>query len=348
MQISGGITLRTAYSRIARPLSRQLRSLSSVPVSESSFDTLDIQQFRDVAFAPARTLLMRGQNSQGLPAIRKWFQMQDDISYLHSEEFGFTDYLESFKGMCFPYELIYPQWSKDLACESVSQFSSWLSKSEDEEYRLIAEMFRDIFPPEPSKTAGNSQLFRFEAPLTLLISALEYNRQQRASSNRVLTQLYIAQASLNDLPLELRDDVTIPNIVNSAGKGDVYDSSVWLGLEPTYTPWHRDPNPNLFCQLCSSKVIRLLPPNLGEHIFRTVQMKLGRHGSSRIRGEEMMHGPERTLLHDAIWSPDANPEIFEARVSPGDALFIPKGWWHSVRSVHGDGRLNGSVNWWFR
>jgi len=33
-------------------------------------------------------------------------------------------------------------------------------------------------------------------------------------------------------------------------------------------------------------------------------------------------------------------------VSPGDALFIPKGWWHSIKSV-GIG-VTASVNWWFR
>lgn len=61
----------------------------------------------------------------------------------------------------------------------------------------------------------------------------------------------------------------------------------------------------------------------------------------------MMEGPERDMLHDAIWREPSCP-MQEAYLGPSDALFIPKGWWHSVRSQSDDGRLNGSVNWWFR
>lgn len=348
MQVFGATRLRTAYSPIARPFITQLRLLSSVPALESSFSAIDLRQFQDVAFNPARPLLMTSRELQALPAIQKWFSSGDGISQLHRDKTEVTDHLESFKEVFFPYELIYPQWSDEATGESVTQFSNWLSQSEKAETRAFAEIFQDINPRDQSRTSNPPRLLRFEAPLGLLINALKYNQEQLAHSKPPLTQLYIAQASLNDLPQELKEDVSTPNIVRSAGKGDVYDSSIWLGLEPTYTPWHRDPNPNLFCQLRSSKAVRLLPPSQGEHIFRTVQMKLGQHGSSRIRGEEMMQGPEEQLLHDAIWSPEADPDIYEAHVSPGDALFIPKGWWHSVRSLDNDGRLNGSVNWWFR
>src|SRR5690606_6150912 len=92
-----------------------------------------------------------------------------------------------------------------------------------------------------------------------------------------------------------------PDIVRRAGKGDVYASSIWLGLEPTYTPLHRDPNPNLFVQLRGAKLVRLLPPKVGNALYQEVQRLLGRAGSSRIRGADMMHGPERQLLHERVW-----------------------------------------------
>ena len=37
---------------------------------------------------------------------------------------------------------------------------------------------------------------------------------------------------------------------------------------------------------------------------------------------------------------------YEAVLKAGDGMFIPKGWWHSVRGV-GEGII-GSANWWFR
>jgi ribosomal protein L16 Arg81 hydroxylase len=59
----------------------------------------------------------------------------------------------------------------------------------------------------------------------------------------------------------------------------------------------------------------------------------------------MMEGPERDTLDEAVWGPGVS-ECFEATVSPGDALFIPKGWWHSIKSIGTD--ITASVNWWFR
>ncbi|KAK0628732.1 Clavaminate synthase-like protein, partial [Bombardia bombarda] len=170
-----------------------------------------------------------------------------------------------------------------------------------------------------------------------------------------LQQLYIAQAPLNALPPPLQSDLPTLELVKTAGKGDVYNSSVWLGLAPTYTPWHRDPNPNLFCQMVGSKVVRLLPPRLGEHLFHRARAQLGQStgGSSRIRGEEMMQGEERRVLLEAVWGDSEEgggvpDEMREVILGPRDMLFIPKGWWHSVKSLGEDGRLNASVNWWFR
>ena len=98
------------------------------------------------------------------------------------------------------------------------------------------------------------------------------------------------------------------------------------------------------------KVVRLVKPAAGDALFRNVQTKLGRSGSSRIRLADMMYGPERELLHEMVWEDGEahDAEMFEARVGPGDALFIPMGWWHSVRSEGEGGSLNASVNWWFR
>jgi hypothetical protein len=155
---------------------------------------------------------------------------------------------------------------------------------------------------------------------------------------------------LSDLPSSLLEDLPTPELVSKAGKGDVYDTSIWLGQAPTYTPLHRDPNPNLFVQLAGKKQVRLFKPDLGNAIFHHVQTSIGGAANATMRGAEMMEGAERTALEQAVWHPSSSAfwalEGLQCEVGPGDGLFIPKGWWHSIKGV-GQGMI-GSVNWWFR
>lgn len=164
-------------------------------------------------------------------------------------------------------------------------------------------------------------------------------------------RLYLAQASFARLPEALKMDLPTPEIVAQSGTGDVYDTNIWMGIPPTYSPLHRDPNPNLFVQLAGHKIVRILPPEMGDKIFVQVRTALGRSGSAVFRGEDMMKGQEKRLLEDQVWNdtsaPDEAGEVgYEAHVGRGDGLFIPKGWWHSVKGV-GEG-ITASVNWWFR
>ena len=150
-------------------------------------------------------------------------------------------------------------------------------------------------------------------------------------------RFYLAQASLDDLPPQLRKDVPIPAQVMSAGRGDVYATNIWMGLPPTYTPLHRDPNPNLFVQLVGSKRVRLLEPNTGRQVFASVQAALGTATSERFRTEEMMKGAEKTLLEKEVWGDTTDERTvsdgYEADLEGGDGLFIPNGWWHSIKGT---------------
>jgi ribosomal protein L16 Arg81 hydroxylase len=63
-----------------------------------------------------------------------------------------------------------------------------------------------------------------------------------------------------------------------------------------------------------------------------------------MRGEEMMMGAEKKALEEEVWGKNDNgaqSTAWEAELGPGDGLFIPKGWWHSVKGI-GEG-MTGSV-----
>ena len=203
--------------------------------------------------------------------------------------------------------------------------------------------YHDILVPLEltTKDEHGTTFQQTRAPLGVLLNWME---QATDMSSR---RLYLAQCQLTDLPQSLRDDVPTPEIVQKAGKGDVYDANLWMGLAPTYTPLHRDPNPNLFLQLAGRKIVKLFPPDVGASIFAEVQEKLGRNASSAFRGAEMMHGKEKELLEQEVWDRKNNSEDeLEAILDQGQALFIPLGWWHSIKGV-GNG-VTASANWWFR
>ncbi|KAK1915782.1 hypothetical protein P3342_003595 [Pyrenophora teres f. teres] len=211
-------------------------------------------------------------------------------------------------------------------------------------------MTRSVGNNDDGKSAQNT-FERMNAPLSLLL-------QHMTAAELQDTQLYLAQHSLSDLAAPLQEDVPTPTDFFAAlhSKGDIYGSSLWMGRPPTVTPLHRDPNPNLFVQLAGKKEVRLIKPKVGQELYERVKAQIGEtKGVASMRGEEMMQGKERELLEELVWSKDTdkmNDAImhgvggFEVNLRPGDALFIPLGWWHAVRG-HGKG-ANASVNWWFR
>ncbi|KAE8376507.1 hypothetical protein BDV26DRAFT_265471 [Aspergillus bertholletiae] len=209
----------------------------------------------------------------------------------------------------------------------------------------------ELTQPSTEPNNGDISFRQFHAPLGLFLEWMRTAKEQPQS-----IRLYLAQCQLSDLPQMLRDDFTTPELVSQAGNGDVYDTNVWIGYPPTYTPLHRDPNPNLFVQLAGRKVVRLIAPDDGQALFVSVRRQLGRSGNREaavFRGSEMMQGEERTLLEKEVWDHDLDTASsgrkyigYEAQLEAGDGMFIPKGWWHSIKGIgHG---VTASVNWWFR
>jgi len=209
-----------------------------------------------------------------------------------------------------------------------------------------------------SSSTSPSTFTRTEAPLCTFLSYIS-QLQSSPSLTPTTTRIYLAQCPISLLPASLASTLPTPSYALAAGRGDIYDSSIWLGLAPTLTPLHKDPNENVFVQLAGRKVVRVFEPGVGEELFKVAMGAKG--GKGMGLGEEMMNseGEGGRALNEVVWGEDVvvagEEEMerdgdkaigYEAVLEAGDGMFIPKGWWHSVRGV-GEG-INGSANWWFR
>lgn len=288
----------------------------------SCFNNTELDSFRKALLLEHPFLMqndVRNVALNSIPAAIKWFSSRSKGRKTISEQ-----YLGPFSSTILPYELYAEK-----------------NQATKDKIKALEEFGTSDFKAILSRLGADSGPFhRFDAPLSLFLQVCK-------DYTKLSPNLYIAQAEISDLPQELQDDLPTPMLVKEAGRGDIYGANIWLGIPPTYTPLHKDPNPNLFIQLAGQKSVRLFGPRIGGDIFRDVQQRVGNPSSSAaIRGEEMMQSPERDVLEDAVWGLDVPLDGFQTILSPGDALYIPKGWWHSIKSEGPD--INASVNWWFR
>ncbi|MCB1052815.1 MAG: cupin-like domain-containing protein [Acidobacteria bacterium] len=87
----------------------------------------------------------------------------------------------------------------------------------------------------------------------------------------------------------------------------------WMGPSGTYTPWHHDSLNILFCQIWGHKRIRLVPAT--EWVW--------------MQNQEGVFGK----LPKEAGAKNATPHVTEMVLEPGQALFLPVGWWHEVESL---------------
>jgi hypothetical protein len=283
-------------------LSRRFSSsFIPIPINEA----LPISTFRENFFRKNRPVAFRSvELTAKFPAIQKWFALGNNSSPAAVLN---NVYLNRYGTVVVPFELIKMEKGRE-------------------------------------SQKGDTIFERFDAPLSLL---LRWTAEARNEFQRPDQRLYLAQCSLSRLPKELQEDFPTPEPVQSLGRGDVYDANIWIGVGETYTPLHRDPNPNFFLQLAGRKRVRLLEPAAGDRLYAATGREIARHGRyssglAKMRGEEMMVGLERAILERKTWNGgdegDTNESEhgLEVDLGAGEGIFIPLGWWHSMKG-YGEG-----------
>jgi lysine-specific demethylase 8 len=97
----------------------------------------------------------------------------------------------------------------------------------------------------------------------------------------------------------------------------------WIGPAGTVTGFHIDWGDNILAQVQGRKQIRLVPPAQSAFMYKSKKFDQG----TTISEVDADH-------YDAVRFPlfaKATPVTFN--LHPGEMLFIPRGWWHHVRSL---------------
>ena len=135
---------------------------------------------------------------------------------------------------------------------------------------------------------------------------------------------YLAHHQLFDQIPSLRADVLTPDycVLDAAESEDpsylpTPTANFWFGPRGTRSPLHHDPEDNILCQVLGTKLILLIDPCF----------------SSRLAP---LDGPQNNTSSVIFASPTFSQDhkclkslpCFTVVLRPGDALYIPKGWWH--------------------
>ncbi|PZO36985.1 MAG: hypothetical protein DCF19_20085 [Pseudanabaena frigida] len=92
----------------------------------------------------------------------------------------------------------------------------------------------------------------------------------------------------------------------------------WFGPEGTITPLHHDPVNLIFVQVYGRKVWKIIPP------YYTHMLYNYRGVFSQVDCENPDY--QKYPLFQKV-------PIIEVILNPGDAIFVPVGWWHTVKSL---------------
>ncbi|CAG9937267.1 unnamed protein product [Clonostachys rosea f. rosea IK726] len=165
---------------------------------------------------------------------------------------------------------------------------------------------------------------------------------------------YLAQHDLLRQIPALRNDLLVPDFCWSDAPKHPSDPAMdhptldtpqlnaWFGPAKTITPLHTDGYHNILCQAVGTKYLRLYPPprppEHGVNMSNTSALDVG-----VLEGwDPLPEGMDERMLEE-VREELRGVEYTECILGPGDALYIPIGWWHYVRSLS----VSFSVSFWW-
>jgi hypothetical protein len=146
-------------------------------------------------------------------------------------------------------------------------------------------------------------------------------------------------------------------------------TNMWFGPAWTISPLHHDPYHNILCQVIGKKYVRLYSPEDSHRLYPRSEMEEAPYNPPSARrlldggAVASVREPEKRLIDmsntstvdiaemelspaedwDAVYPGISNVPYVECVLEAGEALYIPVGWWHYVRSCS----VGISVSFWW-
>ncbi|KAF2436344.1 Clavaminate synthase-like protein [Tothia fuscella] len=137
--------------------------------------------------------------------------------------------------------------------------------------------------------------------------------------------------------------------------------NAWYGPAGTTSPLHTDPHHNILTQVVGKKYIRLYAPSQTPYLYP--KYNVDPHTGADMSNTSMVDMTLAMGLEGRFFEGDVNEwdvdeyrdkfeedfawfrsaEFVECVLEEGEAVFIPKGWWHFVRSLS----VSFSVSFWW-
>ncbi|KAK9830912.1 hypothetical protein WJX81_004106 [Elliptochloris bilobata] len=191
-------------------------------------------------------------------------------------------------------------------------------------------------------------------------SALETAKAEAPQQDRQpggLEQHYLAQAPIlcedgQAGPLAaLQRDICVPAFLGAQRLSHI---NLWMNAGEARSSLHYDPFHNLLCLVGGAKAVALASPAATRALCpRPLWGESGNHAGADLStpqpedpaiGTPCSGSAEAGPSSEAFAKRTGGEAVLTAQLRPGDALFIPEGWWHSVCSAP----ASAAVNLWWR
>ncbi|XXG99128.1 hypothetical protein Hte_005462 [Hypoxylon texense] len=196
---------------------------------------------------------------------------------------------------------------------------------------------------------------------SLVRAQVDSGSDPTASASLKRPTAYLAQHPLLTQLPSLRNDILIPDYCYTAPPPHPIDPSIdqpeldepllnaWFGPPGTITPLHNDPYHNILTQVVGRKYVRLYSPLDTEHMQARGRENGVEMGNTSLMDVGAVEGwdvlSDNDGGHYAREDLDAFRKVpfLDCILEPGDALYIPIGWWHYVRGLS----VSFSVSFWW-